>query len=84
MSKCKKTILSVLAGLVVVQVGTYLLFAHSAVSAIALDLTPEHTHFRPGTTFSWVYLRVDDCENLSDRQKAVLRSRLAGRYDDSR
>jgi hypothetical protein len=81
MSKRKKVVLALLGALAVLQTGTHLLFAHSAVPAIAPRLTPEHTHFAEGTTFSWVYLRVADCENLSERQKAGLLSRLGRRYD---
>jgi len=80
MTNRKQVILLCLSAIVVLQVGTYLLFASFTIPDIALRLTPEHTHFVKGTTFSWVWLQADRCENLTDRQKVRLRSLVRYRY----
>ena len=82
-SRRLKIVLLLLGSLIVLQVATYLLFAHSKIPAIALHWTPEYkyTHLRRETTFSWVCLQVDQCKNLSERQKAKLLSLLNDKYD---
>ena len=80
-TKQKRILLIALGVLIVWQVGTYLLFASSSITRIAPHLTPEHTHFVRGTTFSWVWLKTDQCQNLTATQLTDLRSLFTRRYD---
>lgn len=81
MTKRKKIVLICLGAFIVWQVGTYLLFASSSIPHIAPHLTPEHTHFAEGTTFSWIWLQADRAKNLTMKQIADLRSILKNHYD---
>lgn len=79
MSKWIKIVLTVIGAVVIIQVGTYLLFATRSIPSIALRLTPEYTHFAKGTTFSWVWLKP--CESLTETHKTRLHYLLDKRYD---
>jgi|GEM_PF-6082614 len=80
MSKPIKITLITIGILVVLQVGTFLIFSFSQIPSIALRLTPEQTHFSEDTTFSWVWLQADLCRGLTEEQNTRLRSLLADRY----
>lgn len=80
MPQMKRRLWIALALLVLCQSATYLALAPAAIPALALDVTPERMHFVSGATFSWVYLDVDRCENLTPTQRASLEQALASRY----
>jgi|688.fasta_scaffold981633_2 hypothetical protein len=70
-----------LIALSVIQMVGYRRLAPDQISAIALELTPEHTHLKEGTTLLWVWLRTDRCENLTERQQSQLQTLLRKRYN---
>jgi len=80
--KCLQVGLACAVALLALQVLSYFLLAPTGISAIALRLTPEHTHFVEGTSFSWALLNLDGCENLTDGQKRALLSGFQRRYQN--
>jgi hypothetical protein len=81
----KVVIVSVLV-LLAIQVVTYLTLSSSRIPSLALDSTPEKTHFAPGASFSWVLLRLEKCKGLSEAQKerllSVFRTHYSAVYTD--
>ncbi len=81
--KLRKSVIIALicvAFLVILQLLSYLGFSSVRIPSIALHLTPERTHFDKGASFSWVWLKTADCQNLTDDQKGILTRLLRRRY----
>lgn len=75
----RKTIIACIGALVAIQLATYFVLASARIPIMALQLTPDRTHFK-GKAFSWVLLDVSRCENLTDSQKSDLLSLFGSRY----
>lgn len=80
LSKRMKMILGCLGVIMAFQLASYFALSSTCIPSLALNLTPEHTHFAKDPSFSWVLLELDYCKNLTASQKDKLLLLLRERY----